>query len=51
MLSRFGFAALKQGRSAFVMRQPQLIFATQRMTYLKDLGLDADSLVVRAQEG
>ena len=45
MLSRLGFTALRR------MRMPQMIMATQRMTYLKDLGLDHDALVLRAQEG
>ena len=31
-----------------VTRQPTMIFATQRMSYLKDLGLDSNSLAVRA---
>ena len=45
MLSRLGFTAMRR------MRMPQMIMATQRMTYLKDLGLDHDALVLRAQEG
>ena len=44
MLSRFGFAAFRQAR------RPALMCAPQRMTYLKDLGLDHDALVVRDQE-
>ena len=49
MLSRFGFAALKQTRATMV-RQPVMICATQRMTYLKDLGLDSDAIAIRQNE-
>ena len=45
MLTRLGFTAMRR------MRMPQMIMPTQRMTYLKDLGLDQDALVLRAQEG
>ena len=31
-------------------RQPTMIMAVQRMTYLKDLGLDHDALVARESE-
>ena len=45
MLSRLGFTAFRR------MRTPTMLLAPQRMTYLKDLGIDHDSLVTRAQEG
>ena len=45
MLSRYGFSALRQAR-----RPAMTMCAFPRMTYLKDLGLDHDSLVVRAEE-
>ena len=32
-----------------VTRQPAMIFAMQRMTYLKDLGLDQNALAVQAE--
>ena len=48
MFSRLGFTALKQTRA---VRQPIMLCAPQRMTYLKTLGLDHDSLVLREQEG
>ncbi len=32
-------------------RKPTMIMAVQRMSYLKDLGLDHDALVAREQEG
>ena len=45
MLSRYGFSAFRQAR------RPAMTMCTfPRMTYLKDLGLDHDSLVVRAEE-
>ena len=44
MLSRFGFAACRQAR------RPAMLLSTQRMTYLKELGLDHDSLVARAEQ-
>ena len=47
MFNRIGFAFTRP-----LMQRPQMMFApAQRMTYLKDLGLDHDALVVRAQEG
>ena len=47
MFSRVGFAMSRP-----VMQRPALFFApAQRMTYLKDLGLDQDALVARAAEG
>ena len=49
MLSRVGFAACRQARSTMV-HQPTMIYATQRMGYLKELGLDTNSLAVRAEE-
>ena len=49
MLSRFGFAGLKQARGSMV-RQPVMIFAMQRATYLKELGLDQNALLARAQD-
>ena len=45
MLSRLGFTALRRTRA------PMMLCAPQRMTYLKDLGLDHDALVTRAEEG
>ena len=45
MLSRLGFTAMRRAR------MPQMLMATPRMTYLKDLGLDHDSLAIRAEEG
>ena len=50
MLSRFGFAALKQARGPVMMRAPIMLYPAQRMSYLKDLGLDQDALVTRAQD-
>ena len=46
MLTRFGFA-MKQAR----MVRPSMLYTSQRMTYLKDLGLDQDALVARQTEG
>ena len=52
MLSRYGFAAIRQARAnPLVMRKPVMMMPTQRMTYMKELGLDQDSLVARAEEG
>ena len=45
MLSRLGFTALRRTRA------PMMLCAPQRMTYLKDLGLDHDALVLSGQEG
>ena len=54
MLSRLGFTALRQGRTPAMMavtrQQPVMFCAAQRMTYLKDLGLDQDALVARTDE-
>ena len=51
MLSRLGFATLRQARTQMVMRQPAMLYPTQRMSLLKDLGLDHDALVAREQAG
>ena len=52
MLSRFGFAASKHARAAnLAMQRPTMLCAVPRMTYLKDLGLDSDALVLRETEG
>ena len=50
MLSRLGFTALRQTRTQMLMRNSAMLYPTQRMTYLKDLGLDQDALVARAEE-
>ena len=44
MLSRYGFTTLRQAR------RPLMMCSVPRMTYLKDLGLDHDALVLRAEE-
>ena len=50
MLSRIGFAALRQGRPVMMRRPTAFMAPVQKMGYLKDLGLDNDALVARADE-
>ena len=50
MLSRFGFAAIKQARGNAMVRQAMFAPA-QRMSYMKELGLDQDAVVARAASG
>ena len=48
MLSRYGFALLKQAPR---VAAPRSLYAAQRMGYLKDLGLDQNAMVARADDG
>ena len=50
MLSRYGFAAIRQARTQALVK-PLMMAPTQRMTYMKELGLDENSIVARAEEG
>ena len=50
MLTRLGFATLKQARGPVMQRAPIMLAPVQRMNYLKDLGLDHDAVVARAEK-
>ena len=50
MLSRIGLSALRQGRPALMSRPAAFFAPTQKMGYLKDLGLDSDALVAREDD-
>ncbi len=49
MLSRIGFASLRQGRT-MMMTRAAFMAPSQKMGYLKDLGLDNDALIARGDE-